>query len=214
MGRVATSGHKAPTGPVPPGARGRLVRALEQSIEAKGYRQTTVADVVRLGRASRRTFYRVFSTKDDVLIALAEDVNASLIEDLRASVDPSLPWRRQVSTSIRVYFAHVQRWPAVHLCSIRELPYLGEIAEPVIRRSIDDFVELISLMTDNDEFRRAGLQPASRHQALMVQGALNELVADGLQRSGNVDDVVELAIAATAALLSLEPDAPVSALSR
>lgn len=214
MGSVSASGHQAPSGPAPPGARDRLVRALEQSIEARGYRQTTVADVVRLGRASRRTFYRVFSTKDDVLLALVEDVNASLIEDLRASVDPSLPWRRQVATSIRVYFAHVQRWPAVHLCSIRELPYLGEIAEPVIRRGTDDFVELISIMTDNDEFRRAGLQPASRHQALMLQGALNELVADGLQRSGSVDDVVELAIAATAALLSLEPDAPVSALSR
>uniref|UniRef100_UPI003F585188 TetR/AcrR family transcriptional regulator n=1 Tax=Mycobacteroides chelonae TaxID=1774 RepID=UPI003F585188 len=201
--------HSAPLpGSVPVDAHERLIRALAQSIEVKGYRKTAVTDVVSLAKASRRTFYRVFGTKDDALLALMKDVNASLIADLRAAVDPRLSWKSQVDKAIRVYFTHVERWPAVHLCSIRELPYLGEIAEPVIRQSNDAFASLITTMTDNEQFRRAGIEPATRLHAMMVQGALNELVADILQSSGRIADGLDLAIASTAALLSLDVDTP------
>ena len=43
---------------------------------------------------------------------------------------------------------------------------------------------------------------------MMVQGALNELVADILQSSGRIADGLDLAIASTAALLSLDVDTP------
>lgn len=192
-------------GPVPADARARLTRALEQSIESTGYRTTTITDIVRLAKASRRTFYRVFSTKDDVLIAVMDDLNLELMRALRDSADPDRPWHQQIEISIAVFFDQVAARPAVHLCSIRDLPYLGEIAEPVIRQGSDAFAELISTMTDNDEFRRAGLQRATRLQALMVQGALNELVSDVLRAGGDVRDHVDLAVASTKALLSVTP---------
>lgn len=192
-------------GPVPADARARLTRALEESIEATGYRNTTITDIVRLAKASRRTFYRVFSTKDDVLIALMDDVNLELMRNLRDSVDPVQPWRRQIEASIAVFFDQIAARPAVHLCYIRDLPYLGEIAEPVIRQSTDEFADLICAMTDNDEFRRGGLEPATRLQALMVQGALNELVSEVLRVGGDVRDHIALAVAGTTALLSAAP---------
>lgn len=191
---------------VPADARDRLVRGLEESIEAKGYRNTTITDIVRSAKASRRTFYRVFTTKDDVLFALIDDVDDHLIRDMETAVDPALPWKEQVAESIRIYFDHVQRRPAVHLCAIRELPYLGEAAEPVMRRAHEAFVSLIYKMTDNEEFRRAGLAPASRLHGMMVQGALNELVAEILQSGGSIADGLDLAIGSTAALLSVDPN--------
>lgn len=190
---------------VPADARDRLVRGLEESIEAKGYRNTTITDIVRNAKASRRTFYRVFTTKDEVLFALIDDVDEGVIRDMETAVDPALSWREQVSESITIYFEHIQRRPAVFLCSIRELPYLGEVAEPLMRREHEAFVSLIYKMTDNEEFRRAGLAPASRLHAMMVQGALNELVAEILQSGGNVADGLDLAIGTTAAILSVDP---------
>lgn len=196
------------TGAVPPDARKRLLHGLEQAIEEKrGYRDTTMTDIVRVARASRRTFYRVFETKDHVLLALMEEVNDDLVQDVARGVDPRAGWREQVAQAIGVYFDHIRRRPAVHLCSIRELPYLGELAAPMIRRINDAFVALIYQLTDNDEFRRGGLAPAPRHLAMMVLGAINELIADILASGDDIDDGLDLAIAGTTALLATNFDA-------
>lgn len=195
-------------GPVPTDARHRLMRGLEQSIEQRGYRATTITDIVAAGKASRRTFYRVFGTKDDVLLALIAEVNDELFADMSTAIDPGLTWREQVAASIDVYFTHVERRPAVHLCSVREVPFLGEVAAQLNRASVDAFAGLIHDLTDNEEFRRAGLRPASRLQALMVQGALNELVAEVLETSGDVWSCLDLAVASVAALLSVDAAPP------
>ncbi|OZC87704.1 TetR/AcrR family transcriptional regulator [Rhodococcus sp. 05-340-1] len=189
---------------VPADARERLIRALEESIESNGYRNTTVADIVKLGRASRRTFYRVFATKDDVFVALMDDLNNTLMVAMQEAVDPHSRWRDQVDAAITTYFDYIDRRPAVYLCSLQEFPYLGDIAEPVIRRGSDAFAELIHRMTDNEEFRRAGLAPATRLQSMMVMGALDQLVAEILQTSGHIRDGLALAIASTTALLAVE----------
>lgn len=190
----------------PADAKERLLLGLQQSIEDKGYRDTTLTDIVRIARASRRTFYLVFDTKDEALLALIEKLDADLMHDLERAVDAHQGWRQQVAQAIEVYFDHISRNPAVYLCSIRELPYLGEIAAQVIRRSNDGMAAIIYKLSDNEEFRRAGLAPAPRRLAMMIVGALNELVADILDSGSDIDEGRELAVAATAALLATNFD--------
>ncbi len=55
--------------------RDRLIAAMAASIEAKGYRETTVADVVRLARTSRRTFYEHFVDRESCFLALFDATN-------------------------------------------------------------------------------------------------------------------------------------------
>ncbi|MDR6174205.1 AcrR family transcriptional regulator [Nocardioides zeae] len=188
--------------PVPPNAKGRLLAGLAASIEERGYSDTTVAHVVRHARMSRRAFYQVFQTKDDALFALAETIDAELVDDLRAGVDSAAPWEMQVVQSIDVYFANILRHPAFYLCMIRELAHLGVQAASVVRRGTETLVELIGQMTDNEEFRRAAHPPTERRLALMIVGALNELVADMLETHGEVESYRHLAISGTTALLS------------
>jgi AcrR family transcriptional regulator len=45
--------------------RRRLLDGLAESIVAIGYRNTTVADIVRRARTSRRTFYEHFDGKEE-----------------------------------------------------------------------------------------------------------------------------------------------------
>lgn len=188
-------------GVVPADARARLLDGLLQSIEQRGYRDTTITDVVRIARASRRTFYRVFETKDDALLALVEQVDEAVIRDMSA-VDRHAGWREQVAQSLEIYFDHIRRRPAVFLCSIRELPYLGEVAAPLIRRSDDAFANLIHDFSDHEEFRLAGLAPAPRRLAMMIIGALNALVVEILESNDDIMDGLDLAIAGTTALLA------------
>src|SRR6185437_14381379 len=53
--------------------RRRLLDGLAASIADKGYRATTVADIVRRARTSRRTFYEHFAGKEECFIALLSD---------------------------------------------------------------------------------------------------------------------------------------------
>jgi AcrR family transcriptional regulator len=190
----------------PADAKERLLSGLQESIEKKGYRATTLTDIVRLARASRRTFYLVFETKDDALLALINKMDDDLIADLNRAVDARLEWRDQVAQSIGIYFGHISRHPALQLCSIRELPYLGDVAAPVIRRGNDAMVAVIHKLSDNQEFRRAGLAPAPRPLAMMIIGALNELVADTLESGRDIMQELDLAVAATTALLATSFD--------
>ena len=48
--------------------RRRLLDGLAESIVAIGYRNTTVADIVRLARTSRRTFYEHFASKEECFV--------------------------------------------------------------------------------------------------------------------------------------------------
>src|SRR5687768_12356230 len=57
----------------PPGAgtghRRRLLDGLAACIRERGYPDTTVADIVRAARTSRRTFYAQFADRQECLVA-------------------------------------------------------------------------------------------------------------------------------------------------
>ena len=58
-----------------PGHRERLIAAMATAIEVNEYRETTVADVVRLARTSRRSFYEQFEDRDACFLALFDATN-------------------------------------------------------------------------------------------------------------------------------------------
>jgi len=62
--------------------RQEIARAAWPLFDARGYEATTVAAIARAAAMSRRTFFRYFSSKEDVVVgtsdALAEDVLAAL----------------------------------------------------------------------------------------------------------------------------------------
>ena len=61
--------------------RGRLLDGLAESIAERGYRDTTVADVVRNAKTSKRTFYGHFASKEECFIELLRTNNEELIAD-------------------------------------------------------------------------------------------------------------------------------------
>ena len=69
--------------------RRRLLDGLAASIEERGYRDTTVADIVRHARTSKRTFYDHFPTKEQCFFDLLTANNEELVGTLRDAVDPA-----------------------------------------------------------------------------------------------------------------------------
>ena len=62
---------------------------MAAAIRECGFRDSTVADVVRHARTSRRTFYEHFPSKQACFIALLQEANAAMVRQIAAAVDPA-----------------------------------------------------------------------------------------------------------------------------
>lgn len=180
--------------------RDRLLDGMAASISERGYRDTTVADIVRHARTSKRTFYEHFASKEQCLIELLHRNNEALIAHIRASVDPEADANEQIRQAATAYVDHIAARPAITLSWIREAPALGAAAMPLHRIAMDHLTDMLVDLTDSPGFRRAQLPPISRPMALILLGGLRELTALFVEDGHDVHGILEPAIAASTAL--------------
>jgi AcrR family transcriptional regulator len=181
--------------------RRRLLDGLGASIGERGYRATTVADIVRHARTSKRTFYDRFAGKDQCFLDLLHADIEKLAQKIAAAVDPDADWQRQIRQAVEAYVDHIQSRPAITLSWIRELPSLGAAARPVQRQGLALLTSLLIDLTGSPGFRRVGLPPLTRPLAVILVGGLRELTALAVEDGKDVRDIVEPAVQASAAVL-------------
>jgi AcrR family transcriptional regulator len=181
--------------------RDRLLEGLAASIGERGYRDTTVADIVRHARTSKRTFYGHFSTKEECFVELLRANNDMLIANIRAAVDPDADWQIQIRRAVGAYVAHIAARPAVTLTWIRELPGLGAQAAPLHRWAMERLTDLLVDLTGGPGFARAGLPVVARPLAVLLLGGLRELTALLVEDGSDVHTMLEPAVTASTALL-------------
>ena len=189
--------------------RQRLLDGLAASIDERGYRDSTVADIVRHARTSKRTFYSEFATKEDCFAELLTANNDELVATIRAAVDPRAPWREQVRQAVVAYVHTIEERPAITLSWIRELPALGEYARPTLRRGFGRLATMIVDLSSSEGFRAAGLAPISHAVAVILVGGLRELTAQTVEDGKPVTDMIEPMLAVSLALMGPPAEATV-----
>lgn len=185
--------------------RKRLLDGLTASIAQVGYRNTTVADIVRLARTSRRTFYEHFADKEACFVALLTGANAEMIRQISASVDAAAPWQAQVRQAVEAWIACSEAEPAITVSWIRDVPALGAAARQLQRDTMGAFIAMIQTLCDTEEWRSAGTGPVPRQLILMLIGGLRELIASTVEDGGEVGDITGIAVQASLALLGPRP---------
>lgn len=181
--------------------RQRLLDGLAASIAEAGYRNTTVADIVRRAHTSRRTFYEHFADKEACFAALLTEANAEMVRQISAAVDPKAPWDSQIRQAVGAWIACAESEPAIVLSWIRDLPSLGAAARRLQREMMEAFIVMIQTLTGTEELRAAGVRPVSRQRAIILLGGLRELIATTVEDGGRVSDITEPAVQASMALL-------------
>lgn len=181
--------------------RRRLLEGMAAAIRECGFRDSTVADVVRHARTSRRTFYQHFASKQACFISLLQEANAATVRQIAAAVDPHAPRDAQVRQAIEAWIAAAQSDLAITLSWIRDLPSLGSDARHLQREWLEAFVVLIKDLTDTPELRAAGVAPPPRQLMIMLLGGLRELIASTVEDGGDIGDVTEVAVQVTQAML-------------
>jgi AcrR family transcriptional regulator len=190
------------SGEQPLGHRERLIAALAKSIQEKGYRDTTVADVVRIARTSRRNFYDHFVDRDACFLALYDATNEAMMEQIVTAVHPDQPIEQQVDAAVDAYIENVSRQPALYASFVRELPGLGRAGAERGLATLERFAQLLVDLVESGRAVQPGLgaQPLAMDTAIIIVGGLRELAVISLQRGR---DVRELRASAGATIKSI-----------
>ncbi len=179
----------------------RLLEGLGASIVERGYRASTVADIVRHARTSKRTFYDQFPSKEQCFLELLQADIENMGASIEAAVDPQDDWHQQIRQAVEAYVGHIESRAAITLSWIRELPSLGDVARPLQRRGLQLLSKLLIDLSASPGFQRAELPPLTAPLAVILLGGLRELTALAVEDGRAVREIVEPAVDASIALL-------------
>ena len=158
--------------------RDRLLHGLAHCVSAKGYADTTIADIVREAGVSRRTFYEQFDGKPSALIALYESASLRGLRVLREAIDPARDWQTQVDQALSAYLSSLAQNPVLLRTLFVEILGLGATGLAARRRVHDQMADFML------DVINAGRGPArlERPMALAVIGGIHELVLQAIEQ--------------------------------
>ncbi len=173
------------------GHRDRLIAAMATSIEEKGYRETTVADVVRIARTSRRTFYEHFEDREACFLALFDATNDATMDHIAATVHADHSPEEQVDEALQAYIDSVLAHPALYQSFVRELPGLGQAGADRQLGVIERFAELLVELVESGRRAQPDVlaRPLTMDTAIMIVGGLRELAVIALQQGRDLRDM-------------------------
>jgi AcrR family transcriptional regulator len=108
--------------------RGRLIEAMAETVAAKGYAATTVADVIARAGVSRKTFYEQFRDKEVCFLAAYDTGVELLLDALREAGDDSQDVLTRARARTRAYLETLAGEPAFARTFLIEVAAAGDAA--------------------------------------------------------------------------------------
>jgi AcrR family transcriptional regulator len=185
----------------------RLLEGMAHAVAAKGYAETTIADIVSEASVSRRTFYEHFATKAECLIALYEASSRNALHVLRDAIDPAHEWQTQVEHALAAYLGCMAQNPVLVRTLFIEILGLGAEGLAARRRVNDEIAQFMLGIINGTARGKGRAKPMSRAMAVAVVGGINELVLQYIEQD-RVARLVELVAPASQLLRAVAAPAP------
>jgi len=174
----------------------RLALGWAESISIRGYRRTTVRDVIASSGVSRRTFYERFGGKTEAFVAIHAEALDRLADRVGAAAAVEPDWPGKVAAGIATGLREMAEEP----CRAQLLlgdplgagPRMGYCQERLVAR-------FAPTLAEGRRFGPASPPPQSLETALL--GSLIEIVSSRL-RSGSAQSLPDLAPQLTEFVLS------------
>ncbi len=150
--------------------RARLLGAAVPMVDELGWAGVTVADIASRARVSRRTFYDLFSNREDCLLAVLEDAVGRVEQDLRSVSVEAGSWVEQIRTGLWRILCFLDRDPVLaRVCVVQSAR--GS------RRVLEAREEILARLAQTIDEGRSGSARAVQAPPLTAEGVVGAAVA-------------------------------------
>lgn len=179
-----------------PGAAGdyraRLMDGMAAAVAERGYADTTIADIVRHARVSKRTFYEQFASKEECLLALYVEVSERILRAILDAVRSTSEPREQVAVATRAYLEMMQARPVLTRTLFIEILAAGPAGLQVRREINQRYAELLRMVVEEERRAHPEIPALSPELATAAVGGINELILQAVL-ADRTDRLTELA---------------------
>jgi AcrR family transcriptional regulator len=166
--------------------RQQILEAMVRVVGRKGYKATSVADVIEAASTSRTTFYKYFDDKHDCFLDAYDMVVERVIGEVIASCDGEREWLERVRIGLTTIVELFALDPELARTAIVEVAAAGADARQRHWNAINRFTEFL---VDGEELADGRELP--ENIALMAAGAVSGLIFDELL-TGRAERLPEL----------------------
>ncbi|MFC7440396.1 TetR/AcrR family transcriptional regulator [Laceyella putida] len=177
---------------MPSETRNKMLYAALHLFDCKGFKQTSILEVVERARVSKTTFYQYFQSKEELLASLYRRLADEMMEDVKRVVESEERMGYKAYVGVRRYMEICVTRSAVAKLLLVESVGVSQAVERARREAHRSFAELIYQTV------QAGAQASlpdgeAKVVALAMVGAINEVVIQKLSSSDEKDDLDRLA---------------------
>jgi AcrR family transcriptional regulator len=155
--------------------RQSILEAMVRVVGRKGYKATSVADVIAEADVSRTTFYKHFEDKHDCFLAAYDMATERVVAEVIASCDGEQDWLERVRTGLTTIVELFALDPELARTAIVEVAAAGADARQRHWNAVNRFTEFLE-----DGKEMAGGRELPENIALMAAGAVSGLIFDEL----------------------------------
>jgi AcrR family transcriptional regulator len=162
-----------------------ILAAMIRVVGAKGYKETSVADVIAEAGTSRTTFYKHFDDKHACFLAAYEMLVEEVFGEVVAQCDGGAPWMSRVTDGLTTLVDRFALDPALARTAVVEVAAAGADARQLHWDAIARFTEYLDAGRE--------LSPGKElpeNISLMSAGAVSGLIFDELL-AGRADKLPE-----------------------
>lgn len=176
--------------------RQRLLDGMARAIVEKGYADTTIADIVRHARVSKRTFYEHFPDKQSCLLACYSANHDRVIGAIesRPPAEANLSWDQRLLLGLGDFLSAGEAQLALMSALMIEILAAGREGLKVRREVHTRFSDLLRRLVERERGRRGEqLRSLSPYMATAMVSGIHEILLNAYEegRVQNVTDMLE-----------------------
>ncbi len=170
----------------------RLVEGMVAAVDEKGYAGTTIADIVRHARVSKRTFYEHFADREECFLACYTYGSELALDSVKVAAECDGPWTEQVRAAAQAYLLALQTNPTLTRTLLVEVHAAGPRALALRRTVLQRFADLLRELVEEGRLHHPEVRSLSPAMSIALVGGINELVLHTVEQ-GHADQLTALA---------------------
>jgi AcrR family transcriptional regulator len=181
--RLPRGRHGLPPSVVARSQRTRIIAGTAETVAAKGYVSTTVADIVAAAGVSRDVFYGHFTDKENAFLEAQQFATQAILNTCASAYFSATAWPERVWRALDALLKLIAEHPAIAYIRLVESYAAGAAAT----RNIEEFVRAATIFLEEGFTYRDGADLPPRLSTQAICGGVLEVVSRYVARGENAE---------------------------